>query len=96
MGIPREIARLNGNEDFLHINSNKLGPGDYNPNTSFVQKTSPAAGFGREKGNYQSTQNQWEDKMEKYVGVRPGEKKVHIKEGKFSPMHSFEVQMRNK
>ena len=34
--------------------------------------------------------------MEKYVGVRPGEKKVHIKEGKFSPMHSFEVQMRNK
>ena len=34
--------------------------------------------------------------MEKYVGVRPSEKKVHIKDGNFSPMHSFEMQMRNK
>ena len=73
-----------------------VGPGDYNPSIDLTMKASPAAGFGKLKGNYQSTQNQWEDKMEKYVGVRPSEKKVHIREGNFSPMQSFELQMRNK
>ena len=34
--------------------------------------------------------------MEKFVGVKPNEKKVHIKEGTLSHMASFEQQMRNK
>ena len=90
MGIPRDIARLNANQNFLHTTANPIGPGDYSPNLDSTFKKAPVVGFGKVKGNYKSTQNQWEEQMEKYVGFRPGEKKIHIKEGTYSPMHSFE------
>ena len=95
MGIPREVAQLNQNENFLFNTNNILGPGDYQPMTEISTKKSPVVGFGKLPSNYKSNTAMWEEKMEKYIGVKPSER------GKASPpkekdssnlsaMHSFE------
>lgn len=73
MGIPREVARLDQQSNFLYTSSNPLGPGEYQPDASLISKQAPAASFGRLGGNYKSHTAQWEAKMEKYIGVKPGE-----------------------
>ena len=73
-----------------------MGPGDYEPNLEAVKTRQPVASISRPKGNYQSTQHQWEERLEKFVGIKPSEKKIKLKETKTSAMASFERQMRNK
>jgi hypothetical protein len=45
MGIPREIAHQNFGSNFLFSSSTKVGPGDYNPDTSIIEKRAPAISF---------------------------------------------------
>ena len=94
MGIPREVAALNQQNNVLFTSSNSLGPGDYQPNTNNIYKQAPVVGFGKLPTNNKSNTAMWEEKMEKYIGVKPSER------GKTSPkdkessnqsaMHSFE------
>ena len=102
MGIPREVAHNNQHANFLWTSANPLGPGDYQPNQSNLPKA-PAASFGKlsSPGNYKSYTTQWEETMEKYIGVKPseqGRKPSPKKEmvSQVSAMQSFEEQMRNK
>jgi hypothetical protein len=45
MGIPREIAHQNFGSNFLFSSNTKVGPGDYNPDTSIIEKRAPAISF---------------------------------------------------
>lgn len=101
MGIPREVAQLNQQNNFLFNSNNQLGPGDYQPMPENIQRKPPAAGFGKLPGNNKHTTAMWEEKLEKYIGVKPSE------QGKVSPkkareqsanatLPSFEEQMRSK
>ena len=47
MGIPREVAQLNQQNDFLFNSANKLGPGDYRPHDEQVYHKAPVVGFGK-------------------------------------------------
>ena len=63
-------------------------------------KKSPVVGFGKLPSNYKSNTTMWEEKMEKYIGVKPSERgKAQPKDKDSqnqSAMHSFEQQMRSK
>ena len=97
MGIPREVAQLNQHNNFLFNSSNTLGPGAYEPDHAPVSKKAPAVGFGKLPGKYKNTTTEWEEKMEKYIGVKPSERKFSPKKEKSqSIMQSFEQQMRSK
>ena len=56
MGIPREVARNDQNQNFLWTSANPLGPGDYQPDTQTTMPRSPAASFGKVSvpGSYKS------------------------------------------
>ena len=58
----------------------------------------PVASFGKLPGNNKRSTAQWEDKIEKYIGVRPGERKRELKQETpyQSAMETFEQQMRGK
>ena len=91
MGIPREVAQLNQNYNFLYAGSNSLGPGDYQPDLDKVQKKAPIVSFGKLPGNNKSGHAQWEDKMESYIGVKPSERdKPQPRDKSPSIMQSFE------
>lgn len=45
MGIPREVAHQNMASNFLFSSNSKIGPGDYNPDSSVIQKKAPAVTF---------------------------------------------------
>ena len=98
MGIPREVAQLNQNNNVLFTSANKLGPGEYTPEAENVMKKAPVISFGKLPVNNKSVNMQWEEKMEKYIGVKPSEKKHAPKKENeaLSAMQSFEQQMRNK
>ena len=97
MGIPREVAQLNQNANFLFNSGNRLGPGEYTPNTENVLPKAPIASFGKLPGNNKSMNTQWEEKMEKYIGIKPSEKRSSPKKKEaVSAMESFETQQRNK
>ena len=98
MGIPREVAQMSQQNNFLFNSANKLGPGDYAVDETATIKRAPIASFGKLPGNNKSFTTQWEEKMEKYIGVKPSEKKHAPKKENeaLSAMQSFEQQMRNK
>ena len=73
MGIPREVAQLNQQQNFLFNSNNHLGPGDYQPAIETVLKKSPVVGFGKLPSNNKHTTAVWEEKLEKYIGVKPSE-----------------------
>ena len=39
-----------------------------------VMKKSPVVGFGKLPSNHKSNTAMWEEKMEKYIGVKPSER----------------------
>lgn len=45
MGIPREVAHHNAQQNFLFHSDSKAGPGDYNPETSLTSKKAPTHCF---------------------------------------------------
>lgn len=94
MGIPREVAQLDQKQNVLFTSNNHLGPGDYQPNIENVLKKAPVVGFGKLPSNYKSNTTMWEEKMEKYIGVKPSERgKAQPKDKDSqaqSAMHSFE------
>ena len=47
MGIPREVAQLNQNNNFLFNSANRLGPGEYTPDAENVMKKAPVISFGK-------------------------------------------------
>ena len=97
MGIPREVAHMRTSNNPLFHSDNKAGPGDYDPKIDLTAKKGPVVGFGKVAAkNLKTTQNQWEEKMEQYVGVKPGENRPVEKVNQMGPMISFEMQMRNK
>ena len=56
-------------------------------------KKSPVIGFSKLPSNHKSNTAMWEEKMEKYIGVKPSERsKAQPKEKDItqSAMHSFE------
>ena len=54
-------------------------------------KKAPVVGFGKLPRNNKSPTTQWEEKMEKYIGVKPSDRKPSPKkESTVSAMHSFE------
>ena len=60
-----------------------------------MQKRAPIVGFGKVHGNPKTMTAQWEDKIEKYIGMRPGEnKKSPPKErgNSLSVMQTFDKQ----
>ena len=64
-----------------------------------VMKKSPVVGFGKLPSNHKSNTAMWEEKMEKYIGVKPSERgkpQPKDKDITQSAMHSFEQQMRSK
>ena len=97
MGIPREVAQLNQANNFLYTSAIALGPGEYETSLDPILKKSPSAGFGKLAGNNKHAQAQWEEKMEKYIGVKPSERKPPPKrDNAVSNMQTFENQMQNK
>ena len=78
MGIPREVTQNNQQYNFLYSN-NDIGPGDYQPSAQSILPRAPVVSFAKIPGNHKSYTAQWEEKMEKYIGVKPSEKKVTVK-----------------
>lgn len=76
MGIPRDVAHFQQQSNFLWTSGCKKGPGDYEPNLEKVQPRAREAGFGTisSPNNYKSYTTLWEEKMEKYIGVKPSER----------------------
>ena len=78
MGIPREVAHMRAMNNPLYTSDNRAGPGDFDPQLTLTAHHAPVVGFGKLKSkNLKTTQNQWEEKMEQYVGVKPGDNKTH-------------------
>ena len=96
MGIPREIAQLADRSNFLFSSNNPKGPGDYSPETSQVKTTVPAISFGKPPGVQKTSIAMWEEKMEKYIGVKPSDRKNMPKKEREIGLLSFEQQMREK
>ena len=92
MGIPRDVAQMNQQGNLLFNSENRMGPGDYQPQIENVLKKAPVISFGKIPGNYKSSVTQWEEKMEKYIGVKPSERKPAPKKESQSQsaMQSFE------
>ena len=51
MGIPREVAQQNQQNNFLFNSGSALGPGEYQPQPEKVLPKVPAASFGKLPGN---------------------------------------------
>jgi hypothetical protein len=45
MGIPREVAQNQSNQNYLFNPASNVSPGDYNPNHEFIMKSSKAIGI---------------------------------------------------
>ena len=98
MGIPREVAHMRNSNNPLFNSDNVAGPGDYNVKTDLIKNRGPVVGFGKLPAkSMKNTQNQWEEKMEQFVDMKSNQRNEDkAASSQYSPLVSFEAQMRNK